>query len=210
MTSASPLESFVPSAFRTLADPARSLPRLAKDPSAVEQIEAALRGVPTKHEVVLGDARIVELPKRSVHLVLTSPPYWTLKEYRRCDGQLGWIEDYEQFLDELDAVWRMCHSALVPGGRLVCVVGDVACRDERTVAATRSSHCMLRYRSAAERLGSTTWRRSYGQRSQTLHTRWTAEPEDSSGSRMNPTQLSRTTSSSSLCKENRAGIGNPV
>ena len=125
MTSASPLESFVPSAFRDLADPARSLPRLAKDPSAVEQIEAALRGVPTKHEVVLGDARIVELPKRSVHLVLTSPPYWTLKEYRRSDGQLGWIEDYEQFLNELDAVWRMCHSALVPGGRLVCVVGDV-------------------------------------------------------------------------------------
>ena len=125
MTSASPLESFVPSAFRNLADPARSLPRLAKDPSAVEQIEAALRGVPTKHEVLLGDARIVELPKRSVHLVLTSPPYWTLKEYRRSDGQLGWIEDYEQFLNELDAVWRMCHSALVPGGRLVCVVGDV-------------------------------------------------------------------------------------
>ena len=125
MTSASPLESHVPLAFRNLADPARSLPRLAKDPSAVEQIEAALRGVPTKHEVVLGDARIVELPKRSVHLVLTSPPYWTLKEYRRSDGQLGWIEDYEQFLNELDAVWRMCHSALVPGGRLVCVVGDV-------------------------------------------------------------------------------------
>ena len=125
MTSATPLESFVPSAFRNLADPARSLPRLAKDPSAVEQIEAALRGVPTKHEVVLGDARIVELPKRSVHLVLTSPPYWTLKEYRRSDGQLGWIEDYEQFLNELDAVWRLCHSALVPGGRLVCVVGDV-------------------------------------------------------------------------------------
>ena len=125
MTSASPLESFVPSAFRDLADPARSLPRLAKDPSAIEQIEAALRGVPTRHEVMLGDARMVDLPRRSVHLVLTSPPYWTLKEYRRSDGQLGWIEDYEQFLNELDAVWRMCHSALVPGGRLVCVVGDV-------------------------------------------------------------------------------------
>ena len=91
----------------------------------MEQIEAALRGLPTKHEVVLGDARMVDLPERSVHLVLTSPPYWTLKEYPRCDGQLGWVEDYEQFLNELDAVWRMCHSVLVPGGRLVCVVGDV-------------------------------------------------------------------------------------
>ena len=125
MTSSSPLESFVPSAFLDLADPARSLPRLAKNPAAMEQIEAALRGVPTNHEVVLGDARMVDLPEHSVHLVLTSPPYWTLKEYRRCNGQLGWIEDYEQFLDELDAVWRMCHRALVPGGRVVCVVGDV-------------------------------------------------------------------------------------
>ena len=125
MTSANSLEAFVPSAFRNLADPARSLPRLAKDPSAIERIEAALRGVPTRHEVVLGDVRMVDLPRRSVHLVLTSPPYWTLKEYRRCDGQLGGIEDYEQFLNELDAVWRMCHGALVPGGRLVCVVGDV-------------------------------------------------------------------------------------
>jgi len=40
----------------------------------------------------------------SVHLVLTSPPYWTLKEYRRTSGQLGWIADYQEFLSELDKV----------------------------------------------------------------------------------------------------------
>ena len=40
-------------------------------------------------------------------------------------GQLGWIADYGEFLDQLDAAWRVCHRALVPGGRLVCVVGDV-------------------------------------------------------------------------------------
>ncbi len=57
--------------------------------------------------------------------MVTSPPYWTLKEYRRTDCQLGWIEDYDEFLDQLDTVWRMCHRALVPGGRLICVVGDV-------------------------------------------------------------------------------------
>lgn len=126
MTSpASPLESFVPTAFRNLEDPARSLPRLAKDRSAIEQIAAALRDVPTRHKVALGDARLMELPRESVHLVLTSPPYWTLKQYRECDGQLGWIEDYEEFLNELDGVWRKCYGALVPGGRLVCVVGDV-------------------------------------------------------------------------------------
>ncbi len=57
--------------------------------------------------------------------MLTSPPYWTLKEYRRCDGQLGWIAGYDEFLHQLDEVWRICHRALTLGGRLVCVVGDV-------------------------------------------------------------------------------------
>ena len=125
MTSTSVLDAFVPPALRDLADPARSLPRLAKDADAVQQIDAAVRGLPTKHEVVLSDARTLELPSRSVHLVLTSPPYWTLKEYPQRPGQLGWINDYEDFLVQLDDVWRIAYDALVPGGRLVCVVGDV-------------------------------------------------------------------------------------
>jgi DNA modification methylase len=57
--------------------------------------------------------------------VVTSPPYWTLKKYNESDGQMGHIEDYERFLDELDEVWQHCFRALVPGGRLICVVGDV-------------------------------------------------------------------------------------
>ncbi len=65
------------------------------------------------------------LETQSVHLAITSPPYWTLKEYPRRDGQLGEVQDYEQFLDELDKVWTGILRALVPGGRLVVVVGDV-------------------------------------------------------------------------------------
>ena len=73
-----------------------------------------------------GDARNLEwLPDESIHLVVTSPPYWTLKEYNDTPGQLGHIQEYEEFLDELDRVWRHAFRALVPGGRLVCVVGDV-------------------------------------------------------------------------------------
>ena len=125
MTSDAQLEAFVPEPFRFLADPARDLPRLAKDPSAMTLIESAVARVPTRHHLVLGDARRADLHAESVHLVLTSPPYWTLKEYRRTDGQLGWIGDYDDFLDQLDAVWRACYQALVPGGRLICVVGDV-------------------------------------------------------------------------------------
>jgi DNA modification methylase len=48
-----------------------------------------------------------------------------LKEYRDSEGQMGHIENYDQFLAELDRVWTHCFRLLVPGGRLVCVVGDV-------------------------------------------------------------------------------------
>lgn len=80
----------------------------------------------TEHQVRQGDARDLSyLSDGSVHLVVTSPPYWTLKEYPASAGQLGAIEDYEAFLDELDKVWRECARVLVPGGRICCVVGDV-------------------------------------------------------------------------------------
>ena len=65
------------------------------------------------------------IPNLSVHLVVTSPPYWTLKKYEENDNQLGEIEDYNAFLDELDKVWRECARVLAPGGRICCVVGDV-------------------------------------------------------------------------------------
>ncbi|MEY9726277.1 DNA-methyltransferase [Bradyrhizobium yuanmingense] len=80
----------------------------------------------TTHHVGLGDARnLSRLPDKSVHLVVTSPPYWTLKNYVGSKGQLGDVEDYEAFLSELDKVWAECIRVLAPGGRICCVVGDV-------------------------------------------------------------------------------------
>ena len=80
----------------------------------------------TTHRLIQGDARSVPyITDESVHLVLTSPPYWVLKRYNENPAQLGHIEDYERFLEELAKVWSEAFRALVPGGRLVCVVGDV-------------------------------------------------------------------------------------
>lgn len=80
----------------------------------------------TSHQIRLGDARnLAAIPDASVHLVVTSPPYWTLKKYEERAGQLGEVQDYEQFLNELDKVWRECRRVLVGGGRICCVVGDV-------------------------------------------------------------------------------------
>ena len=80
----------------------------------------------TQHTIYNGDARELDwIPTASVHLVLTSPPYWTLKEYPAHKSQLGFVEDYDKFHNELEKVWKHCFRVLVPGGRLVCVVGDV-------------------------------------------------------------------------------------
>jgi len=80
----------------------------------------------TTHTLTRGDARdLSKIPNGSVHLVVTSPPYWTLKNYPGAAGQLGAMEDYEAFLIELDKVWKECARVLAPGGRICCVVGDV-------------------------------------------------------------------------------------
>ena len=119
------LRAFVPEDLRDLQQPQTALPRIAKDARLLSSIDHAVQSVPTVHDLRHQDARKVQLDPETVHLVVTSPPYWTLKRYNTHQHQLGAIADYERFLDELDVVWKRCFDALVPGGRLVCVVGDV-------------------------------------------------------------------------------------
>jgi len=122
------LELLVPLEALSLmrADPQTAIPAIARRPDLTNTIEAGVRGLSTNHQFWVGDARnLARIPDESVHLVVTSPPYWTLKNYLPHDDQLGSIADYDEFLGALDQVWSHCLRVLVPGGRLVVVVGDV-------------------------------------------------------------------------------------
>ncbi len=75
--------------------------------------------IPTLHRLVQGDARDLSfIADESIHLVVTSPPYWTLKRYNDSEGQMGHIKEYDHFLAELNRVWTEVFRVLVPGGRL--------------------------------------------------------------------------------------------
>src|SRR5438034_934867 len=88
------LKDYVPREIGALENPQTDIPRIAKDENLIRLIEHAVRHIPTTHDILLGDARLglSTIADQSVHLVLTSPPYWTLKEYRDSDGQMGHIQ----------------------------------------------------------------------------------------------------------------------
>lgn len=93
---------------------------------ALRELSSRAQTIRSRVRLRVGDARTIDwIEDESVHLVVTSPPYWTLKQYHDHPQQLGFVEEYEEFLNELDCVWSHVHRVLVPGGRLVCVVGDV-------------------------------------------------------------------------------------
>jgi modification methylase len=78
----------------------------------------------TFHKIITGDSRQMNfLPDKSVHLVITSPPYWQLKDYGP-DEQIGFNESYESYINNLNLVWKECHRVLHPGCRLCINIGD--------------------------------------------------------------------------------------
>jgi modification methylase len=102
------------------------IPKIAKDKKAIANILGEVSKLPTTHSIYVADARDISMVEdNSVHLILTSPPYWNLKEYNQHREQLGNIDDYEKFLERIDNVWKECFKKLVVGGRMIVVVGDV-------------------------------------------------------------------------------------
>lgn len=78
----------------------------------------------TTHTIIEGDSRQMNLlPDRSAHLVITSPPYWQLKDYGS-ERQIGFHDSYESYINNLNLVWSECERVLHPGCRLCINIGD--------------------------------------------------------------------------------------
>lgn len=60
---------------------------------------------------------------KSVQLIITSPPYWQLKDYG-IENQIGYHDDYESYINNLNLVWRECFRVLDDGCRLCINIGD--------------------------------------------------------------------------------------
>ncbi|MDO5017059.1 MAG: site-specific DNA-methyltransferase [Porphyromonas sp.] len=80
--------------------------------------------VNTNHTLINGDSRNLSLiPDESVHLIITSPPYWQLKDYGDED-QIGFGDSYEEYINNLNLVWSECNRVLKRGCRLCINIGD--------------------------------------------------------------------------------------
>ncbi len=78
----------------------------------------------TKHKIINGDSRkMTELKDKSVDLVITSPPYWQLKDYGT-ENQIGYNDSYEQYINNLNLVWKESYRVLNNGCRLCVNIGD--------------------------------------------------------------------------------------
>lgn len=79
----------------------------------------------TEHILYIGDSKDVlsSLTGESIGLVITSPPYWNIKDYG-CKDQIGFNQSYEEYLFFLKNVWLECKRVLLPGCKLVINVGD--------------------------------------------------------------------------------------
>lgn len=78
----------------------------------------------TNHTIINGDCRYMkEVADKSVHLIITSPPYWQLKDYGTAN-QIGFNDSYEQYINHLNLVWKECYRVLHDGCRLCINIGD--------------------------------------------------------------------------------------
>ena len=78
----------------------------------------------TEHKIIFGDSRSLnQIKDKSVQLIITSPPYWQLKDYGT-ENQIGFNDSYEEYINNLNLVWKECNRVLSDGCRLCINIGD--------------------------------------------------------------------------------------
>lgn len=78
----------------------------------------------TNHILINGDSRnMSQIQDESVQLIITSPPYWQLKDYGT-EKQIGFNDTYETYINNLNLVWKECHRILSSGCRMCINIGD--------------------------------------------------------------------------------------
>ena len=78
----------------------------------------------TNHKIYFGDSRALnKIEDKSVQLIITSPPYWQLKDYGS-NNQIGFNNSYEEYINNLNLVWMECERILSEGCRLCINIGD--------------------------------------------------------------------------------------
>lgn len=78
----------------------------------------------TNHKIYFGDSRALnKIEDKSVQLIITSPPYWQLKDYGS-NNQIGFNNSYEEYINNLNLVWMECYRVLSDGCRLCINIGD--------------------------------------------------------------------------------------
>lgn len=133
---------------------------LAEVPQEIEDFY-----IKTRHEIYFTDAvNIRKLPPKSVQLVLTSPPYWKIKDYGN-EKQIGYNDDLNSYFKKLGRIWEACFRALSPGCKMVINIGDqfLSAKKGKAVYQIIPLHSMLindilnRFQNDIFYLGSINW-----------------------------------------------------
>ncbi len=83
--------------------------------------------IATRHKIFFGDAGNVlreYVDDASIQLMVTSPPYWNVRDYGHPD-QIGCNDTLEEYLARLKDVWQEVVRVLLPDGKLALNIGNI-------------------------------------------------------------------------------------
>lgn len=88
----------------------------------------------TTQRIVVGNARnLAKIADESIHLAVTSPPYFNAKMYSdSIDGDLGNVHDLDEWLSEIGQVWREVYRTLQPGRKFFLNIMNLPIRQNKT------------------------------------------------------------------------------